>query len=92
MDQWVRTAGAEQERRGGRCRVLAVAPGVIATDMQRQIRSMSEVDFPEVEHFRTLASEGALRPPADVARDLWGLLSRNLENGAVVDLRDVLGD
>ncbi len=91
MDQWVRTTGAEQERRGGRCRVLAVAPGVIATDMQRQIRSMSEVDFPEVEHFRTLEAEGVLRAPADAARDLWGLVSRDLENGAVVDLRDVGG-
>jgi benzil reductase ((S)-benzoin forming) len=91
MDQWVRTAGAEQERRGGRCRVLAVAPGVIATDMQRQIRAMSEVDFPEVEHFRTYHAEGVLRAPADVAHDLWALLSRNLDNGAVVDLRDVIG-
>jgi hypothetical protein len=52
---------------------------------------MSEVDFPEVERFRTLEAEGVLRAPADVARDLWGLLSRDLENGAVVDLRDVAG-
>jgi benzil reductase ((S)-benzoin forming) len=92
MDQWVRIAGSEQEQRGGRCRVLSVAPGVIATEMQRQIRAMSEVDFPEVEKFRALEADGILRDPDDVASDLWELLSRDLENGAVVDLRDVIGD
>ena len=28
MDHWVRTAGEEQARRGSRCRIVAVAPGV----------------------------------------------------------------
>lgn len=91
MDQWVRTVGAEQECRGGRCRVLAVSPGVVATEMQRQIRATSEVDFPEVGRFRALEAEGALRAPADVARELWELLSRDLANGTVLDLREVGG-
>ncbi len=90
MDHWVRIAGAEQEQRGGRCRLLSVAPGVIATEMQRQIRAMSEVDFPEVERFRELEAEGALRQPDDVALDLWRLLSRRLPNGAVLDLREAV--
>ena len=89
LDHWVRIAGAEQERRGGRCRLLAVRPGVVETAMQEQIRDMDERDFPEVKHFRELADEGALRRPEDVARELWGLLDRDLENGAVVDVRDL---
>jgi benzil reductase ((S)-benzoin forming) len=88
LDHWVRTAGAEQERRGGRCRVLAVAPGVVETAMQAQIRSTPEEDFPERERFVELHEQGELRAPEAVAPELWALLERGLPNGAVVDLRD----
>jgi len=89
VDQWVRTAGAEQAHRGGRCRVLAVAPGVVATAMQEQIRATDARDFPEVERFVALQEEGQLRDPADVARDLWALVQReDLAPGTVLDLRD----
>ncbi len=87
-DHWVRTVGAEQTRRGGRCRVLSVAPGVVQTDMQKQIRETKERDFPEVERFREMHTEGALRDADEVARELWNLLERDLENGAVLDLRE----
>ena len=88
-DQWVRTAGAEQERRGGRRRVLSVAPGVVETDMQRDIRAMTEEAFPEVERFRELHREGALRSPDEAARDLWKLVVEDrFENGATLDLRN----
>jgi hypothetical protein len=89
VDQWARVAGAEQKRRGGRGRVLSVAPGVIATPMQEQIRGMTEDAFPVVERFRELHRAGALRDPADAARDLWGLVVKDtFANGAVLDLRE----
>ena len=88
VDQWVRTAGAEQARRGHRCRVLAVAPGVVATAMQEQIRKTSPRAFPEVARFVELHETGALRAAEEVAPRIWALLDRDLENGAVVDLRD----
>jgi benzil reductase ((S)-benzoin forming) len=89
VDQWVRTAGAEQKRRGGRCRVLSVAPGVIETAMQEQIRGMTEQAFPSVERFRELHRAGALRDPSDAARDLWALVVKDtFANGAVLDLRE----
>jgi benzil reductase ((S)-benzoin forming) len=89
VDQWVRTVGAEQKRRGGRCRVLSVAPGVIETAMQEQIRGMTEEAFPSVERFRELHRAGALRDPADAARDLWALVVKDtFPNGAVLDLRE----
>jgi len=89
VDQWVRTAGAEQARRGGRCVVLAVAPGVVATAMQEQIRTMSERDFPEIAKFVELHASGALRQPATVAAEILELLERDLPNGSVVDLREL---
>jgi benzil reductase ((S)-benzoin forming) len=86
MDQWVRTAGAEQARRGGRCRLLAVAPGIVETAMQREIRDASKDDFPSVEMFLEFRERGQSRDPEDAAREIWSLLDRELENGAVVDL------
>jgi benzil reductase ((S)-benzoin forming) len=88
LDQWVRTAGAEQARRG-HCRIVAVAPGVVETAMQAEIRAMDPRDFPEVARFVELHEQGALRDPEAVARELWALLGRELPNGAVVDLRDL---
>jgi benzil reductase ((S)-benzoin forming) len=88
VDHWVRTVGAEQKRRGGRCRVLCVAPGVVETAMQEQIRGMNEDAFPEVERFRLLHRQGALRDPGDAARDLWAVVEADtFPNGAVMDLR-----
>jgi benzil reductase ((S)-benzoin forming) len=86
-DHWVRTAGAEQARRGDRCRLLCVAPGVVATPMQAEIRATAARDFPDVEHFHELHRDGALRDPHEVARELWALRERGLANGAVIDLR-----
>jgi benzil reductase ((S)-benzoin forming) len=87
VDQWVRTVGREQQRRTPGCRVVAVAPGVVATPMQDRIRAVDPEDFPAVDKFRGLHEFDALADPADAARGIWGLLERDLESGAVVDLR-----
>ncbi|HEY8154612.1 MAG TPA: SDR family NAD(P)-dependent oxidoreductase [Myxococcota bacterium] len=89
VDQWARTAGAEQARRGGRVRVLAVAPGIVATAMQEQIRAAAAGDFPDVARFVEFFESGQLREPREVAAEIWALLERELPNGAVVDLRDL---
>lgn len=89
VDHWVRTAGAEQARRGGRCRVISVAPGVVATAMQEEIRRTPARDFPDLARFEALHRDGALRDPERVAVEIWSLLDRDLGNGAVVDLRDL---
>lgn len=87
-DQWVRTVGLEQGRRGG-VRVLSVAPGVVDTNMQELIRDTDEHDFPEVERFRELHETGALVDPAAAATRFWRLLDDDeVPTGSVVDLRD----
>jgi benzil reductase ((S)-benzoin forming) len=88
MDQWTRTAGMEQQQRGGHVRVLAVAPGIVATAMQDLIRSMLPSQFPEVARFVEFFEQGELREPREVGAEIWALLRRKLPNGAVVDLRD----
>lgn len=88
-DQWVRVVGAERERRGDRCRVVAVGPGVVATAMQERIRQMDAENFPRVQRFIDLNREGELREPRDAARGIWKTLDLDLDNGAVVDLRQL---
>lgn len=89
VDMWVRVAGAEQSRRGGPTRVVAVAPGTVATRMQEHIRTMDERDFPQVGKFRDRYANGELTEPAEAAAGIWGTLERDLDNGAVVDLRSL---
>ncbi|MCH2172238.1 SDR family NAD(P)-dependent oxidoreductase [Myxococcota bacterium] len=86
-DHWVRTVGAEQARRSG-CEVASVAPGVVDTPMQDEIRATPVGDFPDHSRFVELHQEGLLRDPSEVAADFWRLLEAGLENGAVLDLRE----
>jgi NAD(P)-dependent dehydrogenase (short-subunit alcohol dehydrogenase family) len=88
VDQWVRNVGAEQSIRGG-VQVLAVAPGTVDTEMQAQLRATSPEDFPSRQKFLDLHAAGKLADADAVARDLWRLLDAGLENGSVVDLRDL---
>ena len=86
LDQWVRNVGAEQRERGG-VRVSAIAPGVIATSMQEQIRSTPERDFPGVERFHDLHEEGVLVEPEVAARRIWDAVEAGIETGSVLDVR-----
>jgi benzil reductase ((S)-benzoin forming) len=88
LDQWVRDVGAEQELRGG-AQLVAVAPGTVDTAMQQRLRETPERDFPKRQKFVDLHREGELTDPERVAERIWELLDRSLENGAVVDLRDL---
>jgi len=84
VEHWVRTVGAEQARRAG-CKVWSIRPGVVDTEMQSEIRATDSRDFPEVARFVDRFHTGGLRAAKDVARDLWGLVEREPENGSVLD-------
>ena len=89
VDQWTRDVGAEQDIRGG-VRVVAVAPGTVDTAMQRRIRETPEEAFPQRQKFVDLHRDDKLTDPAEVAAKVWALLERtDLDNGAVLDLRDL---
>ncbi|MEE8602462.1 SDR family oxidoreductase [Euzebya tangerina] len=90
VDHWVRTVGAEQQRRGADgARVLAVSPGVVDTPMQAEIRRMDAEQFPRVDKFRQLHADGALVSPEQAARGVWSVLGdASLPTGSVTDLRN----
>ena len=62
----------------------AVAPGVVDTEMQAQIRTHDESTFPAVGRFRARHEAGAWNSPAWVADHLLGLLAGTLVPGEVV--------
>jgi benzil reductase ((S)-benzoin forming) len=89
IDLWIRAAGLEQQRRRVPCRVLSVGPGPVETAMQEQIRATSDDRLPSAPVFRARHQAGEVSDPHDAARRIWSLLTRDVHNGAVIDLRDV---
>lgn len=88
VEMWVRVAGAEQDRLDRGVRVLAIAPGVVATGMQEAIRRSDDRTFPSVDRFRRLHADGDLADPADAAAGIWRAVQRDdLRSGSVLDLR-----
>ena len=70
-------------------RIASVAPGVLDTAMQAEIRAVGVVDFPQRARFDDLHRSGQLVPPADSARRLVRyLMSDEFGRVPVTDLRD----
>jgi NAD(P)-dependent dehydrogenase (short-subunit alcohol dehydrogenase family) len=88
VDQWIRNVGAEQDDRGG-VHVISITPGTVDTAMQERIRETSEEDFPRRSKFVDAHEQGKLEDPDRVAQQIWELLDRDLDNGSVVDLREL---
>lgn len=88
LDMASRTVALECESRGMAVEVVSLAPGVIDTGMQQQVRGTSEAAFPDVERFRRMKEEGVLRPAEDVAADILRLeAAGGLKGEAIRDLR-----
>lgn len=89
VEQWVRVVGAETAE-AGLVRVAAVAPGVVATDMQATIRASEPDAFPDVERFRAMHAAGQLADPSEVGARLWAYASAGeWPSGTVTDLRQL---
>jgi benzil reductase ((S)-benzoin forming) len=96
VEHWVRSVGLEEaavERESAGavkgCRVIAVAPGVVDTAMQGEIRAVDEQAFPAVERFRELKRSGGLITPEEAAAGLWAVIEAQYPTGSVLDLRDL---
>lgn len=69
--------------------IASIAPGVIDTDMQVEIRSSDPEKFPPLAQYIALKRQGLLSSPAVCAEKLASyLVSDSFKNGDVVDVRD----
>jgi benzil reductase ((S)-benzoin forming) len=87
LDQHARAVELDGDKR---VKAVSLAPGVIDTGMQAEIRATSEERFPMRERFVQMKSQGALTPPDACARAVVDyLLGARFGSKAVDDIRDV---
>jgi benzil reductase ((S)-benzoin forming) len=71
-------------------RVFSIAPGVLDTGMQAQIRAVPKKDFASKERFKKLKAEGLLAPADKTARSILKILARPEKYAHVcLDVRDL---
>ncbi len=71
-------------------RIESIAPGIIDTDMQGQVRATTLEQFPMRPKFDKLKAEGALASPQSVAQKLWAhFLSEQFGQQTCTDLRQL---
>jgi benzil reductase ((S)-benzoin forming) len=76
LDHYTRCLALEEAQQPHGARVCALAPGVIDTDMQLQLRGADATQFPDQGAFASLKEKGQLSSPADAARRLLAYLNR----------------
>ncbi len=90
LDMASRAVALEAQTRGITVEVSSLAPGVIDTQMQAVVRGASVEAFVDVERFRQMKSEGALRPANEVAADILRLeAAGKLKGETLQDLRQI---
>jgi len=89
MDHFTRCLALEEALMPNGAKVCSLAPGVIDTDMQVQLRGAASTAFPDVGNFIGLKDKGLLSSPTDAARQVLGYLGRpDFGANTVADVRD----
>jgi NAD(P)-dependent dehydrogenase (short-subunit alcohol dehydrogenase family) len=76
MDHFTRCMALDEARQPNGAKVCSLAPGVIATDMQVQLRHAPDANFPDRAGFEGLHLQGMLSTPHDAAQRLLAFLAR----------------
>lgn len=79
----------EEKELGHNVQAYAVAPGVIDTGMQQEIRSVSEDQFSGVQNFVQMKENGSLYSPEEAATRLLQLLKQPFNGEVFQDLRNL---
>ncbi|HWI84099.1 SDR family NAD(P)-dependent oxidoreductase [Ramlibacter sp.] len=89
MDHYTRCVALEQAAGPNGARICSLAPGVIDTDMQVQMRGAQPSEFPDQGTFLKLKEKGALTSPAEAAARVLAYLARpDFGSIPVADVRD----
>lgn len=89
MDHFTRCLALDEARLANGARVCSLAPGVIDTDMQLQLRSADAAGFPDQTSFAQLKAAGQLSSASEAAKRVLAWLARpDFGQQAVADVRD----
>ncbi len=89
MDHFTRCAALDEAQRPHGAKLVSLAPGVIDTDMQVQLRGGDPAAFPDRERFVELQRQGQLTSPQDAAARVLAWLRRpDFGDQPVADVRD----
>jgi benzil reductase ((S)-benzoin forming) len=90
LQMFSRTVALEQQSAEHPFISVALSPGIIETRMQELIRRSDPANFPDRDKFVHYRDAGHLDNPGDTAKGILALLEDPaLENGAVLDLREL---
>ena len=88
MDHFTRCVALEEALKPNGASVCALAPGVIDTDMQTQLRGADASSFPDQRNFINLKDKGLLTSPDEAAARLLAYLERpDFGSQPVADVR-----
>ena len=89
MDHFTRCVALEEAGKPNGAKVCSLAPGVIDTDMQVQLRGADAGQFPDIGNFIGLKDKGMLASPAEAAARVLAVLARpDFGANPVADVRD----
>lgn len=70
LDRYTEVVQLEESKKSNGVRVVSIAPGIIDTNMQGEIRQSTEGEFPLVERFKEYKATGQLSSAQEVAEKL----------------------
>lgn len=89
MDHFTRCSALDEAERPHGARLVSLAPGVIDTDMQVQLRDGDPAGFPDRDRFVELQRQGQLSSPEEAAQRVLAWLDRpDFGQNPVADVRD----
>jgi NAD(P)-dependent dehydrogenase (short-subunit alcohol dehydrogenase family) len=89
LDHFTRCVALEEEKQPNGARVCSLAPGVIDTDMQVQLRGADAQQFPDRGNFVGMKEKGMLTAPPEAAARVLAYLARpDFGSNPVGDVRD----
>ncbi|MDY0407793.1 (S)-benzoin forming benzil reductase [Virgibacillus soli] len=90
LNMYTKTVALEQEELNTDNKIIAFSPGIMDTEMQRQIRTRSHEEFIEIESFRNYKETNKLKQPEIIATILFDILNdcEQIKNGTIYHARD----
>lgn len=89
LDNFSASVALDEARKPHGAKVCSLAPGVIDTDMQVQMRSAGSEAFPDVERFAQLHRNGALTSATEAAARVLAWLERpDFGSAVIADVRE----